>query len=286
MKKKFLLILLLLIVILPLNVKALSLDKNDITLAKGTNQNVELYANVETEVSEISFTLTYTTYDIPAYLNLETGLTDTNPNGISHKIIFSNPVSGKIKLGSVKVDVVSNPKVSVGAININAASAITTNGTKVNLNAQTLNVTIGEPTLEPPVEKKTNLLEKIESKIVKIALQKDVYEYTVKIKEDIKELDLKAIAKDENYKVEITSQKISELKDGKIIITVKDGENKEEYIVKVTVEKEEKEEKDTKDIEVDKEKFESSYKYKGKWVTIIVVMSAVLIVGLFLTKKK
>lgn len=284
MKKKILLILLLLIVILPLNVKALSLDKNDITLAKGTNQNVDLYANVETEVSEISFTLTYTTYDIPAYLNLETGLTDTNPNGITHKIIFSNPVSGKIKLGSVKVDVVSNPKVSVGAININTASATTTNGTKVNLNSQILNITIGEPVQETPVEKKTNLLDKIESKIVKIDLQKDVYEYTVKIKEDIEELDLKAIAKDANYKVEISSQKISELKDNKIIITVKDGDNKEEYIVKVEIEK--KAEKETKDIEVDEKEFKSSYQYKGKWITIIVVMSVALLVGLFLTKKK
>ena len=284
MKKKILLILLLLIVILPLDVKALSLDKNDITLAKGTNKNIDLYANVDTEVSEISFTLTYTTYDIPAYLNLETGLTDTNPNGITHKIIFSNPVSGKIKLGSVKVDIVSNPKVNTGAININSASATTINGTRVNLNAQTLNVTIGEPTLEPPIEKKTNLLDKIESKIVKIDLQKDVYEYTVKIKEDVKELDLKAIAKDEKYKVEISSQKVFELKDGKIIITVKDGENKEEYIIKVEVEKEV--EKETKDIEVDEEEFKSSYKYKGKWITLIIIMSVVLVVGLFLTKKK
>lgn len=281
MKKRILLVYLLLILILPSNVKALSLDKNDIILANGTNKNIDLYANVDTEVSEISFTLTYTTYDIPAYLNLEQGLTDTNPNGITHKIIFSNPVSGKIKLGSVRVDIVSNPKVNAGTININAASATTTNGTKVNLNAQTLNVTIGEPVEEPTVEKKTNLLDKIESKIVKVNLEKDVYEYTVKIKEDIKELDLKAIAKDENYKVEISSQKISELKDNKIIITVKDGDNKEEYIVKVDVEKE----KENKKIETDEEEFESTYKYKGKWITLIVIMSVVLVVGLFLTKK-
>lgn len=284
MKKKILLVYLLLIVIFPSYVKALSLDKNDITLAKGTNRNIDLYANVENEVSEISFTLTYTTYDIPAYLNLEQGLIDTNPNGITHKIVFSNPVSGKIKLGSVRVDVVSYPKVNAGTININAASAMTTNGTKINLNAQTLNVTIGEPVEEKPVEKKTNLLDKIESKLVKIDLQKDVYEYTVKIKEDIKELDLKAIAKDENYKVEISSQKISELKDNKIIITVKDGDNKEEYIIKVNIEKEK--EKEIKEIEIDEEEFESTYKYKGKWITLIIIMSVLLVVGLFLIKKK
>ena len=156
MNKKILLTFLLLIVIFPLNVKALSLDKTNITLAKGTNQNIDLYANVDTEVSDITFTLTYTTYDIPAYLNLEQGLTDNNPNGITHKIIFSNPVSGKIKLGSVGVNVIAYPKVTGGTININAASATTTDGTKINLNAQTLNVTIGEPTEEKPVEKKTN----------------------------------------------------------------------------------------------------------------------------------
>ena len=118
MKKKVLLVYLLLILLLPLNVKALSLDKNNITLASGTNKNIDLYANVDTEVSEISFTLTYTTYDIPAYLNLEQGLTDNNPNGITHKIIFSNPVSGKIKLGSVGVNVIAYPKVTTGIINI------------------------------------------------------------------------------------------------------------------------------------------------------------------------
>ena len=125
-----------------------------------------------------------------------------------------------------------------------------------------------------------------EYQIVKIDLQKDVYEYTVKIKENIKELDLKVIAKDENYKVEITSQKISELKDNKIIITVKDGDNKEEYIVKVDIEKEKEKEKGNKDIEIDKDEFKSSYKYKGKWITLIGIMSVVLVVGLFLTKKK
>ena len=283
MKKKILLVYLLLIVIFPLNVKALNLDKNDIILAKGTTQNIDLYANVDTEVSDITFTLTYTTYDIPAYLNLEQGLTDNNPNGITHKIIFSNPVSGKIKLGSVGVNVIAYPKVTTGIININAASATTTNGTKINLNAQTLNVTIGEPPIEEKnVENKTNLLDKIESKIVKIELQKDIYEYKVKIKEDIEELDLKAIAKDENYKVEISSQKIKELKDNKIIITVKDGDNKEEYIIKVDIEKE----KEKSDIEIDEEEFKSSYNYKGKWIVLIIATSLALVVGLFLTKKK
>ena len=294
MKKNILLLFLLLIVILPLNVDALSVDKNNLTIAKGEDDSVSLYANVEAEVTEISFTLVYTTYDVPAYFNLESGLTDRNPNGIAHKIIFSNPVSGKIKLGTIDIDVVNNPKESYGTINIHSGKATTNNGT-VNLNAQTINVTIGkeeenttptitteEPDEEKPKEEvKKNLLEKIESKIVNIKLKENVYEYTVKIKEDIEELDLKPIAKDEDYKIEISSQKIEELEDNKIVIKVIDGDNTEEYIVKVN-----KESNKIEDIEIDNEEFESSFKYKGKWITIIIIMSVVLVVGLVLAKKK
>lgn len=285
MNKKNLLLFLLLIMLLPINVKALSVDKNNLTIEKGGEKNIALYANVETEVTEISFTLVYTTYDVPAYFNLEPGLTDTNPNGISHKIIFSNPVSGKIKLGTINIDVVNNPKVSVGTINIHSGSALTNNG-KINLNSQAINVTIGEEVPEPTEsteneEKKKNLLDKIESEIVKIDLVEDTYEYTVKIKEDLEELDLKPIPKDENYKVEISTQKIKELVDNKIVIAVKDGDNTEEYIIKVNTIKNKVEE-----LEIDDEKFESSYKYKGKWITLIVIMSIVLVIGLTLIKKK
>ena len=285
MKKNILLSFLLLIVLLPLNVQALSVEKNDLTIEKGGKKSVALYANLEADTTEISFTLVYTTYDVPAYFSLEPGLTDRNPNGIAHKITFSNPVSGKIKLGTIDIDIVNNPKVSVGAINVHSASAITNNGT-VNLNAQTINVTIGkeqeEPEEQPKVtEKKINLLDKIESDIVKIDLVEDKFEYEIKIKENIEELDLKPIVKDERYKVEISTQKIKELKDNKIIIKVKDEDNTEEYIIKVNTIKNKVEK-----TEIDEDKFESSYKYKSKWVTLIIIMSVMLVFGLILTKKK
>ena len=282
MRRNFLFIFLLLIVILPSNVKALSIDKNNLTIAKGESQSVDLYANVEAETTEISFTLVYTTYDVPAYFKLEPGLTDTNPNGIAHKIIFSNPVSGKVKLGTIDINIVNNPIEKSGAINIHSAKAIT-NGINVNLDAQTINVNIGNETvaIEEPKEQKKNLLSKIESKIVKIDLLDDVYEYTVNVKESIEELDLKPITKDEKYEMEISTQKVKELTDNQIIITVKDGEYTEEYKIKVNIVEDKKEE-----IEVDEEKFESSYKYKGKWITMIIIMSVVLLIGLFLIKKK
>ena len=281
MKKIIQLLVLTLIILLPIEAKALSVDKNNLTIEKGKSESIGLYAEVESEITEIQFTMVYTTYDIPAYYNVEAGLTDTNPNGISHKIIFSNPVSGKIKLGSINTNVVNNPKVTAGSINIHSAKATTTNNDVINLDAQTINVTIGEKVVEVIEETpKKNLLDRIESEIVKIEIKEDVYEYKVNVKEEIEELDLKAIAKDESYQVEISNQKISELEDNKIIITVKAENNTEEYIVKVNkINK-------IENIEIDKEKFESAYKYKGKWITIIVILSVVLLIGLTLTKKK
>lgn len=289
MKKMIQLVVLLLAVVFPVGVKALSVDKNNLTIEKGANETVALYANVNAEITEVQFTLVYTTYDVPASFIIESGLTDTNPNGISHKIIFSNPVSGKVKLGSIRVNVVNNPKENVGTINIHSGRALTTNNNTINLNAQTINVKIGQPkpadnpepkdNEEPP--KKTNLLEKIESSIVKINLKQDVYEYTVDIEENIEELDLKPIAKDEKYKVETSTQKIADLEDGKITITVKEGENTEKYTVKVNVKKDEEENNKT-----ESQNTKTTYKYKGKWITLIVILAGVLFVGLLMTKKR
>lgn len=282
MKKLFLFIFLSLIAIIPLNVQALSVDKNDLTISNGNSLSIDLYANVKTETTEISFTLVYTTYDVPAYFNLEPGLTDTNPNGISHKIIFSNPVSGKVKLGTIDIKVVNNPKVNTGTITIHSGKANTNSGT-IELNSQTINVTIGEETttIEEPKEINKNLLKSIESKNVKIKLQDDVYEYSIDVLDTIEELDLNPIAKNEEYSVEISSQKIDELVDEQIIITVKDGDYTEEYKIKVNIVEDKNEE-----IEIDEEEFESSYKYKGKWITLIIIMTIILFIGLFLIKKK
>lgn len=286
MKKIIPLLVLSLIMIIPTRIRALSVSKNNLTIEKNNNETIDLYTEANLEITEVQFTLVYTTYDVPANFNVETGLTDTNPNGITHKIIFSNPVSGKIKLGSIKINVVSNPKVTVGTISIHSGKALTSDGETINLNSQTINVKIGEPEENAVIQnndtstKKTNLLDRIESKIVKIDLKENVYEYKVNIEENIEELDLKPIAKDEKYKVEITTQKIKELTNNQIIITVKDGDNTEEYKIKVNTLK------NDEDIDIDKEEFKSTYKYKGKWITMIVILSISLFVGVLLTKKK
>lgn len=282
MKKIVLTIFFLLVITLPINVQALIIDNNNLTIEKGNSNTISLSTNTNVEISSLQFTLVYTSYDVPAYFKLEDGLTETNPNGIVHKINFTNPVSGNIKLGTIKIDVVANPKITASSINIHSAKAITTNGETINLKSQTINVTIGTPKETTNKEEKIevkNLLERIESNLVNIELKEDIYEYEVNIKEDIEELDLKPIVKDEKYKVEISNQKINELENNQIVITVSNEDYKEEY--KITVSKMEIEE-----VEIDEEVFESTYNYKGKWIFIIIIMFLALFVGIFMIKKK
>ena len=319
MKKVISLLILTLIVILPLEVKAMNVDKNNLTLEKGANDTVNLSVTVEKEVTEISFTLVYTSNDARANYYVAGGLTETITNS-SHKITLSESKSGTISLGTVKITVVEEPTDKTGIINIYNVKAITSDGETINLPSQSVNVTIENKiennneekpsennnetntnenqTTEQPKpatpkkeeNKKTenkkddetnkieHLLEKIESNIVKIELQDEVFEYIVKIKEDVEELDLNPIVKDSKYQVEISSQKISELTDNSIIITVKNGEEKQEYKINVKV-------MTIQEIEIDNSEFESTYTYKEKWIVVIIILSVVLFVGLLLTKK-
>lgn len=282
MKRKILTVLLLMI-LLPVNVYALYIDnKNELTIESGKNETINLTTNVDYEVKEIKFTLVYTTYDIPAYFNVASGLTDSNPNGIVHKISFNEPVSGEIDLGTISVKVVNYPTVNNGTITLHSASATTTDGEVITLKSQTINVNIGTKQEKVEEVKKVetkNMLDKIESDIVKINIKEDVYEYTVKIKDSIKELDLKPIAKDSNYKVEISNQKIDEIKDNKITIKVSNEDVSEEYIINIKQIKSE-------EVKIDKEESNTEYKYKGKWVVMIIILSVVLFIGIVLMKKK
>lgn len=298
--KRIISTLFLLIILLPLRVKALSVSKNNLTIEKGNQEIVDLYVEVDEDITEVNFTLVFTSYDAPAYFNVESGLTD-NLNGIKHRIVFSEPVTGKIKLGTINVSIANNSQITSGTVNIHTGYALNTNGENIPLNSQiiTANVQPTENTTntntdnttndnDTPVtnnednvseEQTTNLLEKIESEIVNIELKDDVYEYKVYIADEVEELDLKPIAKDKSYKVEITTQKIKELVNGQIIITVKDGEYTEEY--KITVKKISEQEK----IEIDNSEFKPTYSYKGKWITLIIILSILLLVGLIFTKK-
>ena len=274
-----------LIILSVVKVNALSLSESNLTIANGSSKNVVLYANSETLINKVEFTMVYTTYDIPANFIVNSNYTDSNPNGIKHTINFNEELSGKIELGSIDIRVVNNPKESAGTINIHSAKGYTKNGEIVNLNIQNINVLVGKETPvnnqndtnkeEKEIEK--NLLKEIESKLVNIELKEDVYEYRISIKEDIKELDLKPILKDEKYKVDISTQKISEIKDNKITIKVSNGDYQEEYIININIKE---------NITIDNSEFKKDNSYKSKWIVMIVIFSVILLVSLIFTNKK
>ena len=268
------------------NVYALSVSNNNLTIERGMMENISLYANSEEEIKSVTFTLVYSTYDIPAAFAPASGFSDNNPNGITHTITFNEAKSGKILIGTITISVKSNPKDNGGTISIHSATATTTNGETKSLKAQNVNVTIGTSQEDKPQEeekkeetvKDTNLLSKIESKLVNIELKKDVFEYTVTVDEDVTELDLKAVAKDEKTKVEIGTQKISELKDNKIVINTSNGNIKQAYTINVKVKEEE-------EIKIDNTKFKANTGYKGKWILLSIFMLLVLFGGIVLNRK-
>ena len=272
----------LLMLITPLiNVYALSLSENNVTIESGSNKAVELYANSEQDIISVTFTMVYSTYDIPASFEPAGGFNDTNPNGITHEVIFDEAKNGKIKIGNVNINVVQYPTDTVGTINIHTATAKTTDGTTINLDAQNINVKVGkeeEPVKEEP---KSVLLKKIESKLVKVELKEKVFEYNIEIDSNVEELDIKAIPEDENAKVEISTQKIKDIKDNKIIITVKNGDNNEK---KYTLNIKQKEKIDN-DVTIDKSEFKGNNSYKGKWIIITIFLIIALMVSLILSRK-
>ena len=328
MKKIISLLILTFIVILPINVKAMNVDKNNLTLEKGQSDTINLSVTVEKEVTEINFTLVYLSNDVKATYHIASGLTDSTPNSSSHKIVLSESKSGTISLGTAKINVVEIPTDKTGTINIYGVNAVTSDGEVITLPSQSIKITIKEttennteetvetttPENKPEENKKTeenkqettkkeenkkqeetkkteikneeekqeeiiHYLEKIESEIVNIKLQDNIFEYTVKIKEDIEKLDLKPIVKDDKYQVEISNQVISELTNNQIIITVKNGEKKQEYKINIKV-------MTIDEIEIDNSEFKSTYTYKNKYIIAIVALSLVLFIGLLLTKKK
>lgn len=278
-------------------VNALSVSKNNLTIEKGGSDSVELYANTDKEVTAVDFTLVYTTYDVPANFIVNNSYTDGNPDGITHRITFPEATSGKILLGTININVKSYPNDRAGTINIHSAKATTSEGETISLDAQNINVTIGTPEPSPVVEQKEepkveepkeepkqeetnkNLLDKIESNIVKIKLKKDVFEYSISIDPELTELDLKPVAKDEDTNIDITTQKISEIEDNKITITATKGDIKQEYIINI------KNKKDT-NIEVDTTEFKGNTNYKGKWIIVSIVLIVILMISLLSTKKK
>ena len=95
--------------------------------------------------------------------------------------------------------------------------------------------------------------------------------------EDIKELDLKPVAKDKNTTIDISNQKIEDLEDNKITIKASLDNSNEEYIINVKV---------NKKVQIDSSKeTKTDTSYKGKWLILIIVLSLGLVVSIMLAKK-
>lgn len=278
-------------------VLALTVSENNIEIPKSDRKSIELSTNSEEMLTSVEFTLIYTTYDIPASFIVNPNYTDSNPNGIKHKIIFSEPINGNIILGNININVVDNPKDNAGTVNIHSAIGYTESGETINLTSQNINVTVlnnretntETNEIEKPKEDKheetkefdKNVLKEIKSDLVKINIQKDIFEYTITINNDIEKLDLEPIAINESYKVEISNQEIATLEDNKINITITDNKgNKIDYIIKVNILK------DISDVEIDDSDFKEKNTYKGKWIILVIIFSSILLFGLILTRKK
>lgn len=276
--KRIIFLLVVFLINLPL-VSALSVDNTELTVAKGEKSTVNVYADLKEETTKVSFSLVYTTYDVPATFKAEEGIT-LKTNTTKNTLTFSEAQKGQVKLGTIEISILKSAKANKGTIRLNSATATSKSGNISKLNPVELTVTIGTSTNNSTSVKESNLLKGITSKIVNIDLKDNVYTYEVNVKEDVKELDLVAVPKDEKSKVVISSQKISELKDGKITINVTSPSNtKEEYTVKVNVLKTDK-------VEIDKEEFKADSSYKGKWVVVIIVSVVALLFGFTLSKKE
>lgn len=276
--KRIIFLLVVFLINLPL-VSALSVDSTELTVAKGEKATVNVYADLKEETTKVSFSLVYTTYDVPATFKAEEGIT-LKTNTTKNTLTFSEAQKGQVKLGTIEISIPKSAKANKGTIRLNGATATSKSGNISKLDPVELTVTIGTNTNNSTSVKESNLLKEITSKIVNIDLKDNVYTYEVNVKEDVKELDLVAVPKDEKSKVVISSQKISELKDGKIIINVTSPSNtKEEYTVKVNVLKTDK-------VEIDKEEFKADSSYKGKWVVVIIVSVVALLFGFTISKKE
>ena len=147
------------------------------------------------------------------------------------------------------------------------------------------NVKIGEdtkPTIvtNQPEEFDKNALKEIKSEKVKITLKKDTFDYTVTIPKDLEELDLTPVATNDNYKIEISNQKINELTDNTITITVSDNQgNSSTYNIKVN------KLKDIEKVEIDKSDNLPKNTYTSKWLIAIIFFGVIFFFGLILTKK-
>lgn len=253
-------------------VDALSVDKSEVSLVRGGNISLTLKENFTSKISKIEFNLVYSNKDIKGSFNSNSGIDDNN--GIKHSISYSKPISGEVDIGTININVSNDINSFSGKVSLVSAKAITVDGNSIDLDGPIINVRVEEDVSDSASSDK-DLLERIDSKLVKINLESGVYEYNVLVNNDIKELDLEPVAKDNKTSINISSQKLISGKDNKITIDVSKGSVLQSYIINVSYEE---------PLEIDQSKFTANNNYKNKWLILMGVFG-ILFTGSLITIK-
>ena len=253
-------------------VDALSVDKSEVSLVRGGNISLTLKENFTSKISKIEFNLVYSNKDIKGSFNSNSGIDDNN--GIKHSISYSKPISGEVDIGTININVSNDINSFSGKVSLVSAKAITVDGNSIDLDGPIINVRVEEDVSDSASSDK-DLLERIDSKLVKINLESGVYEYNVLVNNDIKELDLEPVAKDNKTSINISSQKLISGKDNKITIDVSKGSILQSYIINVNYEE---------PLEIDQSKFTANNNYKNKWLILMGVFG-ILFTGSLITIK-
>lgn len=253
-------------------VDALSVDKSEVSLVRGGNISLTLKENFTSKISKIELNLIYSNKDIKGSFNSNSGIDDNN--GIKHSISYSKPISGEVDIGTININVSNDINSFSGKVSLVSAKAITVDGNSIDLDGPIINVKVEEDVSDSASSDK-DLLERIDSKLVKINLESGVYEYNVLVNNDIKELDLEPVAKDNKTSINISSQKLISGKDNKITIDVSKGSVLQSYIINVSYEE---------PLEIDQSKFTANNNYKNKWLILMGVFG-ILFTGSLITIK-
>lgn len=286
MKKNFIIITItLLLVFFPNYVKAdnsIKFNKDSINIAPGETKKIDVVVSSDDDFTNVNFDVITTS----VYVNFNSiTVSDafTRSDGKAYKLVSAKPQKSGTAVATVTIKASdSAPLGTEGLIRITNAS-LGTNGD--------ITLPIGQIKIKVSNEKdeESTYLSSISSNIVDIDFSKDVYEYSVEVDEDIKELDLTALAEDENAKVTISNQKLDK-KTTTITITVQsESGNKSTYKIIVTkkennVTKVSKEEP-VKKVVTDNDDKSDNYG-KGRWVAILIVLIIGLIADLIYIKRE
>ena len=151
---------------------ALSVDNNELTLTRGENSTVDVYADLKEDTASVSFSLVFTTYDVPATFKENKGFKN-ELSGTKNTISFTKLQKGKIKLGTIKIDVSKDARANSGTIKLTNAIASASSGKVIKLNPIEITVIVNKNSNEDKA-KESNLLKEIKSDIVTIGLKDSV----------------------------------------------------------------------------------------------------------------